>query len=200
MVIDWMYGAAAESGWWMGPYSTGGDSHEGILRNTGALKNGISMLGEARAAPASRVRPRVRANPPANRLARSTRTCGRTGRAALLQRAHGPRSGRVNAASVAYQTAEQHGPDGPARPYPWPLTPSVGENPNDQPDVDALQASRTSIRPRAATSSADRVHGPACRPQLATSARSRSASPTTASRSSRGRRRVRAAAAAAIAG
>ena len=50
MVIDWMYGAASQSGWWMGPYSTGGDSHEGILRNTGALKNGISMLGEARAA------------------------------------------------------------------------------------------------------------------------------------------------------
>src|SRR3954465_13099616 len=50
MVIDWMYGDASKSGWWMGPYSTGGDSHEGILRNTGALKNSISMLGEARAA------------------------------------------------------------------------------------------------------------------------------------------------------
>src|ERR1700754_1956984 len=48
MVNDWMYGKAATSGWWMGPYSTGGDSHEGILRNTGALKNGISMLGESR--------------------------------------------------------------------------------------------------------------------------------------------------------
>ena len=34
----------------MGPYSTGGDSHEGILRNTGGLKNSVSMLGEARAA------------------------------------------------------------------------------------------------------------------------------------------------------
>ena len=38
MVIDWMYGAAATSGWWMGPYSTGGDSHEGILRNTGVAE------------------------------------------------------------------------------------------------------------------------------------------------------------------
>ncbi len=29
MVIDWMYGDAAQSGWWMGPYSTGGDSPRG---------------------------------------------------------------------------------------------------------------------------------------------------------------------------
>ena len=48
MVEGWMYGHAATDGWWMGPYSTGGDSHEGILRNTGALKNTLSMLGEAR--------------------------------------------------------------------------------------------------------------------------------------------------------
>ncbi len=34
LVNEWMYTAAAGSGWWMGPYSTGGDSHEGILRNT----------------------------------------------------------------------------------------------------------------------------------------------------------------------
>ena len=38
MVNEWMYGAAAQSGWWMGPYSTGGDSHEGILRNTGVAQ------------------------------------------------------------------------------------------------------------------------------------------------------------------
>jgi hypothetical protein len=48
MVERWMYDAGAADGWWLGPYSNGGDSHEGILRNTGALKNTLSMLGEAR--------------------------------------------------------------------------------------------------------------------------------------------------------
>ena len=69
MVNNWMYGAAAQSGWWMGPYSTGGDSHEGILRNTGGLKNGISMLGEARAGTGgTRPAEGTGNNPPANRL------------------------------------------------------------------------------------------------------------------------------------
>jgi hypothetical protein len=48
LVEGWMYDHAAADGWWMGPYSTGGDSHEGILRNTLALKNIIGMLGETR--------------------------------------------------------------------------------------------------------------------------------------------------------
>ena len=71
----------SQSGWWMGPYSTGGDSHEGILRNTASLKNGVSMLGEARAAPGPPVRPRAAPTRAPNGTARSTRTCGRTGRA-----------------------------------------------------------------------------------------------------------------------
>jgi hypothetical protein len=48
MVESWMYDHGAVDGWWMGPYSSGGDSHEGILRNTGGLKGIIAMLGEAR--------------------------------------------------------------------------------------------------------------------------------------------------------
>ena len=81
MINEWMYGAAAQSGWWMGPYSTGGDSHEGILRNTGALKHAISMLGEARAA-AGATRPAEGATQLGARTAsaRPTGTCGRTGR------------------------------------------------------------------------------------------------------------------------
>jgi hypothetical protein len=49
LVESWMYDKAAETGWWHGPYHTGGDSNEGILRNTLGLKNILGMLGENRA-------------------------------------------------------------------------------------------------------------------------------------------------------
>jgi hypothetical protein len=48
LVEGWMYNGAAESGWWHGPYNNGGDSHEGILRNTLGLKNTVGMLAENR--------------------------------------------------------------------------------------------------------------------------------------------------------
>ena len=82
MVNEWMYGAAAQSGWWMGPYSTGGDSHEGILRNTGALKNGDqhARRGARRGRRDASGRGRHATRRP-TASARPTRTCGRTGRA-----------------------------------------------------------------------------------------------------------------------
>ena len=43
-----MYNHAAADGMWTGPYSSGGDSHEGILRNTFSLKNAVGMLNESR--------------------------------------------------------------------------------------------------------------------------------------------------------
>ena len=49
LVEGWMYDTAALSGWWHGPYHTGGDSNEGILRNTFGLKSVLGMLGENRA-------------------------------------------------------------------------------------------------------------------------------------------------------
>ena len=58
LVEGWMYEHAADSGWWHGPYSTGGDSHEGILRNTFALKNALGMLARE---------PRGRRSDPARR-------------------------------------------------------------------------------------------------------------------------------------
>ena len=140
MVIDWMYGDAAQSGWWMGPYSTGGDSHEGILRNTGGLKNSISMLGESRAAggvtrPAESGSANARANE------------NRKVYAHMWENWEGMRyfSARMdqivalNKASAAYQNSDAPTSTVLRGAYPWPLTPSVGDNPNDQPDVDALQ-------------------------------------------------------------
>src|SRR3954469_811185 len=140
MVIDWMYGDASQSGWWMGPYSTGGDSHEGILRNTGGLKNSISMLGESRASggvtrPAESGAANARANE------------NRKVYAHMWENWEGMRyfSTRMativalNKASAAYQNSDAPTSTVVRGAYPWPLTPSVGENPNDQPDIDALQ-------------------------------------------------------------
>ena len=89
---------------------------------------------------ARRDRRRARSNSPANRL--------RKVYAHLWENWEGmryfnSRMTQIRAAiaqSVAYQTS-----DLPTRTilrgaYPWPLVPSVGANPNDQPDVDALQA------------------------------------------------------------
>ena len=142
MVIDWMYGDAAKTGWWMGPYSTGGDSHEGILRNTGGLKNSVSMLGEARAAGGT--------TRPAEGATNSRPNEHRKVYGHLWENWEGMRYFftrmdsivALNKASAAYQNS-----DAPTRTvlrgsYPWPLTPSVGANPNDQPDVDTPLASR----------------------------------------------------------
>ncbi len=139
MVNQWMYGAASQSGWWMGPYSTGGDSHEGILRNTGALKNGISMLGEARAAGGTTRPAEGGTNSAANRL--------RKVYAHLWENWEGLRyfNSRMTqirasvAQAVAYQTANATGRTILRGAYPWPSVPSVGEG-NNAPDVDALQA------------------------------------------------------------
>src|SRR5690349_6731138 len=142
MVIDWMYGNAAQTGWWMGPYSTGGDSHEGILRNTGALKNGISMLGEARAA-AGVTRPAEGAtNSRPNEMRKVYGHLWENWEGMRYFYARLDSIVALNKASAAYQAS-----DAPTRTvlrgsYPWPLTPSVGANPNDQPDVDTPLASR----------------------------------------------------------
>jgi hypothetical protein len=141
MVNEWMYGAASQSGWWMGPYSTGGDSHEGILRNTGALKNGLSMLGEARASGGVTRPAEGQSNSPANRL--------RKVYAHLWENWEGMRyfASRMTqirasiAQAVAFQTANNTGRTVLRGSYPWPSVPSVGEGSN-APDVDTPLASR----------------------------------------------------------
>ncbi|MDA0164326.1 M14 family zinc carboxypeptidase [Solirubrobacter ginsenosidimutans] len=142
MVNGWMYNHAAESGWWMGPYSTGGDSHEGILRNTGALKNGLSMLGEARAAGG--------VTRPAEGNTNSRPNENRKVYAHLWENWEGmryfdarmPQILAAVARSVAFQTSDVPNSRTVLRgSYPWPLVASVGANPNDQPDVDTPVAS-----------------------------------------------------------
>jgi hypothetical protein len=140
MVIDWMYGDASQSGWWMGPYSTGGDSHEGILRNTGGLKNSISMLGESRASggvtrPAESGSANARANE--NRKVYAHMWENWEGMRYFSTRMD--KIVALNKASAAYQNSDAPTSTVLRGAYPWPLTPSVGDNPNDQPDIDALQ-------------------------------------------------------------
>jgi hypothetical protein len=142
MVNEWMYGAAAQSGWWMGPYSTGGDSHEGILRNTGSLKNAVSMLGEARAA-AGNTRPAEGATnqrPNQNRKVYAHLWENWEGMRYFYARMDQIRA--TIATSIAYQTSDNVPRTVLRGSYPWPLVPGVGANPNDQPDVDAPLASR----------------------------------------------------------
>ena len=200
MVIDWMYGAAATSGWWMGPYSTGGDSHEGILRNTGSLKNGISMLGEARAAPGATRPAEGGTNTRPNEQRKAYGHLWENWEGLRYFDARLDRIVATNKASAAYQSAGGDGRRTVLRgSYPWPLTPIVGANPNDQPDVDTPIASRILDpgpcgyylrRPtttRRAPASARRRSSPARSPR---------ASPSTASRCGRGSGRARAAQAA----
>jgi hypothetical protein len=141
MVNEWMYGAASQSGWWMGPYSTGGDSHEGILRNTGSLKNGVSMLGEARAA--------AGATRPAEGATNSRPNENRKAYAHLWENWEGMRYFAAkldsivatNKASAAYHAGSTLARTVLRGSYPWPAVPPVGGGSN-APDVDAPLASR----------------------------------------------------------
>ena len=143
MVIDWMYGAAAQSGWWMGPYSTGGDSprgHPAQHRRPQEQRLACSVRRARPAAPPAR--PRAAPTPARTSTARSTGTCGRTGRACGTSTRAWTRSWRSTRRPRPTRPR-----DAPTRTvlrgsYPWPLTPSVGANPNDQPDVDTPLAAR----------------------------------------------------------
>jgi predicted deacylase len=141
MVNQWMYGAAAQSGWWMGPYSTGGDSHEGILRNTGSLKNGVSMLGEARAAAGS-TRPSegsTNSRPNENRKAYSHLWENWEGMRYFAARMD--QIVATNKASAAAQSNQLVNRTVLRGSYPWPEVPPVGVG-NNAPDVDTPLAER----------------------------------------------------------
>jgi predicted deacylase len=142
MVNEWMYGAASSSGWWMGPYSTGGDSHEGILRNTGALKNGLSMLGEARAAGGTTRPAEGGTNSRANENRKVYAHLWENWEGLRYMNARLPQIQASIANSIAYQTSNIVGRRTVLRgSYVWPSVPSVGEGSN-APDVDTPLASR----------------------------------------------------------
>jgi hypothetical protein len=136
MVESWMYDHAAADGWWMGPYSNGGDSHEGILRNTGGLKGMITMLGEARGSGG------VTRPDEGTALANHNRKVY----AHLWEDFQGleyyaARQGIIHnliAQSIAFNIANT-GPVVTRGAYPWPYFPANGAN-TGLPDVDAVTA------------------------------------------------------------
>jgi hypothetical protein len=134
MVEGWMYGHAATDGWWMGPYSTGGDSHEGILRNTGALKNTMSMLGEARAS-GGVTRPAESTNL-ANRNRKVYAHLWENYQGLEYYAARLPIVHNLIQQSIAYNVSNT-GPVVLRGSYPWPYNPVNGAN-TGLPDVDAV--------------------------------------------------------------
>jgi hypothetical protein len=134
MVEGWMYGHAATDGWWMGPYSTGGDSHEGILRNTGALKNTMSMLGEARAS-GGVTRPAESTNL-ANRNRKVYAHLWENYQGLEYYNARLPIIHNLIQASIAYNVSNT-GPVVLRGSWPWPYNPVNGAN-TGLPDVDAV--------------------------------------------------------------
>jgi predicted deacylase len=135
MVEGWMYANAAESGWWMGPYSTGGDSHEGILRNTGALKNTLSMLGEARGS-GGVTRPAETGNTLANRNRKVYAHLWENYEGLEYYDARRSIIHNLVQASIAHNVSNT-GPVVLRGSWPWPYNPLNGAN-TGLPDVDAV--------------------------------------------------------------
>lgn len=134
LVEGWMYQLGAQTGWWHGPYSTGGDSHEGILRNTFALKNTIGMLAENRASGGP------------TRLAEGTTLANRNRKSygSLYEEfttldyywTHRAQIHDVVENSVSFNTANT-GRVVTRGSYPWPYNPLNGAN-TGLPDVDTV--------------------------------------------------------------
>ena len=138
LVEGWMYNAAAQNGWWHGPYNNGGDSHEGILRNTMGLKNTVGMLAENR--------PTGGATRPAEgtQLAnRNRKSYGSLEEEFQVLEYYWQRRAQIHAqveASIGFQTGNT-GRVVLRGSYPWGLFPGFVV-PQGLPDTDAPLASR----------------------------------------------------------
>jgi Zinc carboxypeptidase len=138
LVEGWMYENAALSGWWAGPYSNGGDSHEGILRNTFGLKNVVGMLAENRASGGA-TRP-AEGTTLANRNRKSYGSLWEEFQALEY---YWVRRAQIHTAvegSIAFNTSNT-GPAFLRGAYPWPAFPAFPPHP--LPDVDAPTPERT---------------------------------------------------------
>jgi hypothetical protein len=134
LVEGWMYQHSAQSGWWHGPYSTGGDSHEGILRNTFALKNTIGMLAENRASGGA-----TRPAEGAQLANRNRKSYGSLYEEFTTLEYYWARRAQIHSLveqSIAFNTANQ-GPAVTRGSYPWPYNPLNGTN-TGLPDVDTV--------------------------------------------------------------
>ena len=134
LVEGWMYQHGAESGWWHGPYSTGGDSHEGILRNTFSLKNTVGMLAENRASGGA-TRP-AEGKQLANR---NRKSYGSLYEEFTTLEYYWTRRAQIHGLveqSIAFNTSNT-GPAVTRGSYPWPYNPLNGTN-TGLPDTDAL--------------------------------------------------------------
>ena len=127
LVEGWMYDAAANSGWWMGPYSNGGDSHEGILRNTFGLKNVVGMLAENRAGGGA-TRPAETGNQLANRNRKSYGSLWEEFQALEYYWTRRHTIGRLVDDAVEFQESNT-GRVVLRGSYPWPLDPRFPPHP-----------------------------------------------------------------------
>ena len=100
------------------------------------------MLGEARAAPGATRPAEGGSNQPANRLRKVYAHLWENWETVRYFDARMAQIRAVNAASAAAAVSPAIGRTVLRGSYAWPLVPSVGENPNDQPDVDTPLASR----------------------------------------------------------
>ena len=139
LVEGWLYEHAAANGWWHGPYSSGGDSHEGILRNTFALKNAIGLLAENRASGGA-----TRPAEGTNLANRNRKSYGSLYEEFTMLEYYWARRAQIHQLveeSIAFNTSNA-GRVVTRGSYPWPYNPLNGAN-TGLPDVDALNPIRS---------------------------------------------------------
>ena len=144
MVIDWMYGAAAAVRLVDGPVQHRRRQPRGHPAQHGRAEERHQHARRgARRGAAPPVRPRAaRTRAPNEHRKVYGAPVGELGGHAVLQRPPGRRSWRSTRRPRPTRRRRHVGQRTVLRgSYPWPLTPSVGENPNDQPDVDTPLAS-----------------------------------------------------------